>query len=103
MYYAKHNTRADLNNGNHGFLNTWVVSRFKTRKERDSFVVEYENQLAEAVTRKEAEATFRGGFECVGKPVPRGGLFGPPDADFWKGHNENFWNENFCNEYANFS
>lgn len=89
-YYATHNTRADLANGNRGFLNTWAVSRFDTRDSRDAFVAEHDNQLARAVTRKEAEQIWRDGFLCVGSTPPPGGLFGPDAAGISP---SNFWNE----------
>jgi hypothetical protein len=87
-FYAAHNLKADLRNGSRGFLNTWEVSRFSSRKDRDAFVEKYENQMAKPVTRKEAGEIYASGFLSVGQKVPTGGLFG---ADR---HGEsNFWNE----------
>ncbi len=83
MFYAAHNTRADLQNGNHGFLNTWEISRFKTNAERKSFIKEYENQGAKPVSRKEAKNIFDGTFLCVGEKVPVGGLFSSDNNFFW--------------------
>ncbi len=95
-YYAAHNTRADLNNGNHGFLNTWEVSRFPTKSERDAFVARMDNKKAKAVTRDEANRIWRGTYLSVGEAIPRGGLFG--DNRFGDSH---FWNEDhYADEYA---
>ena len=87
-FYAAHNTHADINNGNRGFLNTWEISRFATRAERDAFVDKYENRNAKPVTRKEAEIIYRGCYLSVGEPVPAGGLFGADRYGM-----TNFWNE----------
>lgn len=75
-YYAALNVRADLNNGNQGFANTWEIARFFTKAQRDAFVDKEANRRARAVTRKGAAAIFAGNYEAVGKPVPAGGLFG---------------------------
>lgn len=88
-YYATHNTRASLFSGNHGFLNTWEVSRFSCIADRNAFVEEYSNKLARAVTRKEATHIFNGCYLSVGETVPAGGLFGN-NRNSWS----NFWNEN---------
>ena len=87
-YYAAHNAGADVVNGNDGFANTWEVSRFRSRAERDAFVVRHDNQRARAVTRKDAEATYRDGYLSVGAEVPAGGLFGADAYGL-----TNFWNE----------
>lgn len=76
MFYAAINPRANLSNGNLGFLNTWEIARFETKAEREDFVKRYENKAARVVTRKEAIAIFAETYECVGKAVPNGGLFG---------------------------
>lgn len=88
MFYAAHNTRANVNTGDRGFINTWEISRFETRAERDAFVGRYAHKLAKPVTRKEAIVIFARCFECVGKPVPKGGLFGVDR--YGVGY---FWNE----------
>lgn len=75
-YYAALNTRADLDNGNQGFANTWEIARFLTKAQRDAFVSKEANRRAHAVTRKGAAAIFARNYEAVGKPVPPGGLFG---------------------------
>lgn len=93
MFYATHNTHADLRNGNRGCANTWEVSRFETRQQRDAWVESRSNQMARAVKRAEAVTVYAGGFACVGRTVPRGGLFGPA-GDGRGGHGDsNFWNE----------
>lgn len=91
MFYAAHNSHADLYNGNHGFANTWEVSRFKTRQERDAFVEKMSNHKARAVTRKRAAEIWEGCFLCVGDKVPVGGLFGV--AKEQSGPWSPFWNE----------
>lgn len=90
-FYAAHNTRADLIQGNRGFANTWEISRFATREDRDAFVAEMENKAGQAVTRKEAEDLYRGCFRCTGADVPAGGLFG--DDGFGMSR---FWNESMA-------
>ncbi len=90
MFYAAHNSNADLRSGNRGFANTWEVSRFSSRSDRDAFVEEFENQLARPVTRAEAVALWRSQFETVGKPIPKGGLFKA----------NRFGSSEFYNEYA---
>lgn len=92
-YYAAHNTYADLRNGNHGFLNTWEVSRFPSREARDVFVDLYSDQLAKPVTRREAEGIWRGTYLCVGDTPPRGGLFATHDRWGWRLQGSRFWNE----------
>ena len=87
MKYAVHNTHADMNNGSHGFLNTWEVSRFATGAERDAFVANLENKKARAITRREAIEIWRGAYLSVGKAIPAGGLFTASD-------DTRFWNEN---------
>lgn len=89
MFYAAHNIYANLINGNRGFLNTWAVSRFATRAERDAFVDRYSNKDAKAVSSKEAVDIWQGTYLCVGEDVPAGGLFGV--SRFGDTH---FWNEN---------
>ncbi len=89
MYYATHNIYANLVNGNRGFANSWEVSRFKTRAEREAFIEKYENKAARAVSRDEASKIFRDTYLCVGKEPPTGGLFGG-DKYAQIGH---FWNE----------
>ena len=74
-YYAALNTRANLSEGNRGFMNTWEIAQFSTRQARDAWVNDNENRLAEAVTRKDAERLWAGGYLCIGEPVPKGGLF----------------------------
>lgn len=78
MFYAVMNARADLNNGNRGFANTWNVARFETRAARDAFVAENGNRLARAATRKEAAEVWAAQYTCVGETVPVGGLFNAP-------------------------
>lgn len=87
-HYAKHNTRADLDSGNHGFLNTWEISRFDTKAERDQFVDANSNQKATAITRNQAGVAFAATFICVGEKPPVGGLFAEN-----KYGDTNFWNE----------
>lgn len=94
-FYAAHNTRADLDNGNHGFRNTWEVSRFETKADRDEFVSKRTNQLAKAVTRRAAEGIFRDHYDCTGETMPSGGLFG---TDAYG--QSRFWNENAIEEIA---
>ena len=96
MFYAAHNTHADINNGNRGFLNTWEVSRFSTKTERDAFVSKFENKNARACTRKEAVDFWRGQFLSVGKDIPRGGLFADSNEKTER-YNSNFWNETYGN------
>jgi hypothetical protein len=83
-FYASHNRYADIDNGNWGFCNTMVVSRFKTKAERDDFVEKYENKDSRACTRKRAIRIWRNNYSSVGKPVPSGGYdqidFFIPDA-----------------------
>lgn len=81
-FYAAHNSRANLREGNQGFLNTWQISRFKSKGERDAFVKEYENQRAYALTRREADQLFRSQYECVGREPPAGGLFASNRAPY---------------------
>ena len=76
MFYAAINPLANINEGKRGFLNTWEIARFNTKAERDEFVIAYENKAAKVVTRKKAIGIFASAYECVGKPVPKGGLFG---------------------------
>lgn len=87
MFYAAHNTRADLMNGDQGFLNTWEISRFANRADRDTFVAKHDNKKAKPVSRVAAAAIFAGCYLSVGEDVPRGGLFGE-GADQGR-----FWNE----------
>ena len=87
-FFAAHNSRADLSNGNRGFLNTWEVSRFPSTEARDVFVSKYENQAGKPVTRKEAESLFRENYLSTGKEIPAGGLFGADRFGM-----TNFWNE----------
>ena len=88
MYYAIHNTHADLANGYTGFSNTWEISRFETKVDRDAFVEKMENKNAKAVTRKQAIEYFNATYLSVGKEVPVGGLFGQPAFG-----GSYFWNE----------
>jgi len=82
MFYAALNVRADLDNGNRGFRNSWEIARFETVAARDAFVLRESTRLAKPVTRREADAIFRGTYECVGETPPKGGLFGDsPYAD----------------------
>lgn len=81
MFYATHNSYADRNNGSFGFLNSWEVSRFPTRGERDAFVARFENKLARPITRASAGYIWRRNYLCVGAPVPRGGLFPRDDIE----------------------
>ena len=87
-YYAAHNICANRLNGDYGFLNTWEVSRFKSKADRDAFVAEYDNKNARVVTRKEASAIFDRCYTSNGKDVPKGGLFGTDDYGLSR-----FWNE----------
>jgi hypothetical protein len=87
FFYAAHNSRANLSEGNRGFLNTWEVSRFPSRAKRDAFVDQMSNMLAEPCSRERAIRIYADNFRCVGKPVPRGGLLADPDG---------FWNESAC-------
>lgn len=93
MLYAAHNTRADLNTGDRGFVNTWEISRFATRAERDAFIERYAHKLAMPVTRKQAITIYARCFECEGKPVPKGGLFGVNQYG-----DSRFWNELYGDE-----
>lgn len=94
-FYAAHNTRADLDNGNHGFRNTWEVSRFPTKADRDAFVAKYANKLGKPVSRREAEGIFRDYYLSTGNDMPKGGLFG------LDGYGQSrFWNENAMDEIA---
>lgn len=92
MYYAAHNTHTDLNTGDHGFANTWEISRFATRAERDAFVERLSHKMARPVTDKEAIAIFARCYECEGKPVPQGGLFGDEGNRYGTSY---FWNERY--------
>jgi hypothetical protein len=85
-FYAAHNAYADINKGSRGFLNTWEISRFSSRSDRDAFVEKYQNKDAKPVTRKAAIELFAGNYLSVGKVVPVGGLFG-------RFGQSNFWNE----------
>jgi hypothetical protein len=83
MIYGAYNTHADLDRGNHGFINTWMVVRFATRKEREDFLVAFEHKKAKAVTRKEAEWIHERDYSSAGKEVPIGGLFNA--SNYWSG------------------
>lgn len=87
-FYAAHNTHADIRNGSRGFANTWEISRFSSKSDRDAFVAKFENKDARPVTRKEAIRLYAENYSSVGKDVPAGGLFG---ADRFG--QTNFWNE----------
>jgi len=83
-YYATLNLYADLDNGNSGFANTWEIARFDSRSERASFVAEYANNDAKAVTRRDAERIYRDNYISDGRAVPHGGLFGHNGTNFWR-------------------
>jgi hypothetical protein len=83
-YYAALNRYADLDNGNRGFANSWEIARFNSRSERDAFVMQYANNAARAVTRRDAERIYRDNYISVGRTVPQGGLFGYDGANFWQ-------------------
>nr|CAD6612997.1 hypothetical protein RKHAN_02538 [Rhizobium sp. Khangiran2] len=87
MYYGIYNSHADLDRGNHGFSNTWDVVRFHSKADRDEFLRVFENKKSEAVTRSYASAIWKNNFECVGKDVPKGGLFN--GETFWS-HDDGF-------------
>ena len=88
-YYAVENTRADLQSGNRGFANTWAVGRFKCKTDRDAYVIDNSNKLARAVTRKEAGEVFAACYRCIGRPVPKGGVF----------HHEREWSPRQGNDW----
>ncbi|OHV83630.1 hypothetical protein [Rhizobium sp. LCM 4573] len=83
MYYGAYNTHADLNRGNHGFINTWAVVRFESKKDREDFLSAFEHKEAKVVTRKEAEWIHERNFTSIGKEVPVGGLF--KANTYWSG------------------
>jgi hypothetical protein len=82
MFYGIYNAHADLSRYNHGFANTWAVVRFASKAEREEFLLEYSDKKAEAASRRWAEAVWKNNYECVGKSVPKGGLF---NGDTWWG------------------